>query len=87
MPEPIITPTPAKPASVVDQPSPKAVVPDPKPKAKGEKSKSFVVVHAGVGPFVQGDKVDPSDLFPDVEDPEPMVQRLIDLEAIAPNAE
>ncbi len=89
MPEPTVTPSPAP--NTANQPSPKLPDPSPaKPKAKGEKAKEFVVLHMGVGEFVKGDKVDASDLFagqPDDFDEVKAVDRLIELEAIAPNAE
>lgn len=87
MAEPTVTPTLSP--NTANQPSPKAVTePVPaKPTPKGEKKKAFVCLHMGVGPFVKGDKFDVADLFPDSDDPEPMIQRLIDLEAIATNAE
>ncbi len=85
VPEPTITPTP--PASVANQPSPKPVVADPKPKAKGEKPKMFVVLHSGVGPFLKGETFDSEDLYPGVDNPDPLIQRLVDLEAVGPNAE
>lgn len=70
-----------------------AVEPTPEPapvkrtRRKAEAPKEFVIKHGLVGNFEHGAKVSTDDLFPGVEDAAAIVDRLLDLEAIAPISE
>lgn len=87
MPEPIITPD-APGVPPVPPPAPDADAPAPKKRAKkAAVPKEFKVLHDLVGPFEKGTPVSADDLFPGIDDPSALIDRLIELEAIGPNAE
>lgn len=83
MPEATITPD----APVVEPPADPAPAPVKRTRRKAEAPKEFVVKHGLVGAFEHGAKVSTEDLFPGIEDTAALVDRLLELEAIAPISE
>lgn len=66
------------------------IIPDTPPAEEAPKpKKAYVIKHDLVGPFPKGKQVDPEDIFPSeiYGDAADLFARLIELEAVGPNAE
>lgn len=84
MPEATITPDVPPTPEPTPEPAP---APVKRTRRKAEAPKEFVVKHGVVGKFEYGAKVSTEDLFPGIEDTAALVDRLLELEAIAPISE